>query len=339
MTKNGEKKYRFEYFRSLVALLLTAIVIVGGCSEKTDSEVPRASAFPDSVVNDEYLVRVNHHPIMGKELRVFTLMYGAGTPDSLFDRGFNLRMLDGLIDRTLIWQEAVALGIAVEDSIIHWYTRELTKAIGGPQALEDFIKSTEIERMDVEQIIRKDLIVREFLDVKISSGIQVSDSIARAYYDDNVQEFAMEDSVRARHIILRSSPQDDDSIKEQKIGTLRDLRDRILAGEDFALLAQKHSEGPSGPKGGDLGVFTRRDMVRPFSNAAFALKPGQVSDVVETNFGYHLILVEEKLPGKIFAFQEIKPQLMQQIHNYSMQIELRNHLQRSRAVAIIERNF
>jgi peptidyl-prolyl cis-trans isomerase C len=266
-------------------------------------------------------------------------MYGAGTPDSLLNKGFNLRMLDGLIDRTIIWQGAVAEGLNVEDSTVHWYTQRFIQAAGGVEQFDNFVKSAGISRVDVEQIIRKDLAVRDFLESEIYTGIQPNDSVARAYYDSNPHEFTTGDSVRARHIILRASAEDTDAVKEEKRKTLRDLRARISAGESFAELAKQFSQGPSGPRGGDLGTFTRSEMVSSFSDAAFALEPGQMSDVVETQFGYHLILVEDKMRGKKLTYEEVRTQLIQQLQQYMAQQKLQNHLQRNKAVAIIERNF
>jgi peptidyl-prolyl cis-trans isomerase C len=323
----------------LIAALSAVVQAAGGCSEETHPGIKKATAFPDSVVGGEYLAWVNHHPIKGSELRVFTLMYRAGTVDSLMDRAFNLRMLDGLIDRTLLWQEGVALGLTVDDSTTQWYIREFVKSVGGIETFDEHVEEAGITRFDVEQLIKKDLVVKNFLEINIASGTQVNDSIARIYYNARPQEFVTEDSVRARHILLRSSPGETEAEKAEKMRILRDLRDRFMAGEDFATLAREYSQGPSGPNGGDLGYFARRDMVASFSEAAFALERGRVSDVVQTEYGYHIILVVDKIPARALAYEEVRSDLMRQIEQYLVQERLRNHLQRSRAAAIIERNY
>lgn len=320
-------------------VLLVAVIAAGGCGEKKDSEQAKTGSFPDEVVETETIVWVNEVPIKGNELRTFTLLYRAGTVDSLKNRAFNLRMLEGLVDRTLMWQEANALGLAVDDSTSQWYIGEFIKSIGGTEALTELTGSLGISRYDLEQTIKKDLTVRRFLEVNIAQGILVNDSTARAYYDLNPDEFTTMDSVRARHIILRGSPGDAESVKQEKYYVLNDLRARISAGEDFADLAKEYSEGPTGPRGGDLGYFSRRDMVGPFTEAAFALKPGEVSGIVETQFGYHLIKVEDKIPARKLTFEDVKPDLIRQIQGFLLQQELQNHLQGSREVATIRRNY
>lgn len=324
----------------LMAVLLAAVLAAGaGCSKEDESGIKKATAFPDSVLNDEYLVWVNSHPIRGKNLRAFTLMYDAGTPDSLLDAGFNERMLEGLIDRTLLWLEAKSLGITVDDSTSQWFIQEFTRSVGGSAALDRLFGAAGMSLYDLEELIKQDLMVRKFIEGNIGRGIQVSDSIALAYYNENIQEFSSGDSVRARHIILRIYPSDTQDVKDEKIQKLRALRERIVAGEDFAALAREFSEGPSAADGGDLGYFSRRDMVAAFSDAAFALAPGDISDVVETVFGYHLIYVEDKKLSRTLDYEEVRNQLIAQIQGFLLGQQIQNHLQRSKSVAIIQRNY
>ncbi len=121
--------------------------------------------------------------------------------------------------------------------------------------------------------------------------------------------------------------------------TLRDLRARAVAGDDFAGLAKEYSEGPSAASGGDLGYFGRQDMVPSFSDAAFDLEPGQVSDVVVTTYGYHVIQMVDKKPARKFEYEEIAEQLKNQLQQQMLAQMLQNHLQMSRSVAIIEQNY
>jgi peptidyl-prolyl cis-trans isomerase C len=92
------------------------------------------------------------------------------------------------------------------------------------------------------------------------------------------------------------------------------LRKRLLAGEDFAQLAKDNSDCPSGKRsGGDLGWFKRGRMLKEFENAAFALKPGELSDIVETPAGYHIIKVHEKHAERVISFEEVKGDLRQDL--------------------------
>jgi len=122
--------------------------------------------------------------------------------------------------------------------------------------------------------------------------VAVTDEEMIAYYNDNAERYRLPDQRRISYVQMPIEPSEQDMavVKERAAAVLEKAR----AGEDFAALAIQYSEGPSGPTGGDLGTFTKGDMVAEFSEAAFALEPGEISDLVETTFGIHIIKVEEK---------------------------------------------
>jgi peptidyl-prolyl cis-trans isomerase D len=126
-----------------------------------------------------------------------------------------------------------------------------------------------------------------------------SDNEVKAYYDEHRDDrFTAPEEVRARHILIKLPPAADEKARAAARTKAEDVLAKVKKGADFAKLAQDVSEdaGTAG-KGGDLGLFSRGHMVPAFDTAAFALEPGAVSDVVETPFGFHIIKVEEKLPG------------------------------------------
>ena len=118
---------------------------------------------------------------------------------------------------------------------------------------------------------------------------------------------------------------------------LRRSRKNSLQGADFAETAKAQSEGPSKDQGGDLGYFGRGQMVKPFEDAAFALEPGKVSDVVETPFGYHLIRVSDKKPETVVSYDEVKERLANFLKNQKVQREMTQYVDELKASAKIER--
>ena len=134
------------------------------------------------------------------------------------------------------------------------------------------------------------------------------DRIQQAY-DDRQDEFDKPERVRARHILLRVPSAADDATKAEIRARLEVARKRIVAGEAFADVAGEVSEDGSASEGGDLGEFPRGRMVAAFEEAAFSLEPGVVSEPVETPFGLHLILVEEKLAPETISFQDARQQI------------------------------
>lgn len=141
---------------------------------------------------------------------------------------------------------------------------------------------------------------------KISQNITISDEEAKTYYEKNKNQYTRE-MVRARHILIKTV--DDNGKELTNIDQLRqkseDILKRAKAGEDFAALARQYSEDPGSKEKGGEYTFGRDEMVKEFEDAAFALKPGEISGIVETQFGYHIIKLEEKYM-KTYDFESIK---------------------------------
>ncbi|MGO9171618.1 MAG: peptidylprolyl isomerase [Rhodomicrobium sp.] len=157
-----------------------------------------------------------------------------------------------------------------------------------------------------------------FYDKKVRDA--VTEAQAKAAYDEQIAKIAPEPEVRARHILVKSEQEAKDLVKQLK------------AGADFTELAKKSSDGPSAQTGGDLGYFSRGQMVKPFEDAAFALKPGEISAPVQTEFGWHVIKVEDRRNRPVPSFDEVKDQLMASL----VQNQLKTVVQGLRGTAKVE---
>ena len=152
------------------------------------------------------------------------------------------------------------------------------------------------------------------VDRELRSTIKVSDADARKFYDENPAAAEQPEMVRASHILISTlDPVTKQQIppdkKKDKEDLIRKIRARAVAGEDFGKLAKQYSEDPgSKDKGGEY-TFPRGQMVHEFETAAFSMQTNQISDVVETQFGYHIIKLNEKIPAKKVAFDEIAPRV------------------------------
>jgi peptidyl-prolyl cis-trans isomerase D len=134
----------------------------------------------------------------------------------------------------------------------------------------------------------------------------VSPQDVQRYYDDNREQYSTPEQVQASHILLKTEGKDDAAVKKQA----EEILAKVKGGADFAELAKKVSEDTvSAAKGGDLGTFSRNDMVKEFADAAFALAPGQVSDLVKSQHGYHIIKGGEKKPATSRTLDEVRAQI------------------------------
>ena len=144
---------------------------------------------------------------------------------------------------------------------------------------------------------------------KLEQSMVVPDAELRAAYNASMDSFRMPDRVKAQHILIKTQGKSD-AEKKAALAKAEDILKQLKAGADFTQLAQKNSEDSSNaPKGGDLGWFVRGAMVAEFDKAAFAMKPGELSGIVTTEFGYHIIKVTEKESARVKPFDEVKDDL------------------------------
>ena len=321
------------YVQTALALAL-ATVLAASCSKKNN----RAAAFPDSLAAEEVIATVNDEPITGNELKV--LAYTAsGMMDSTRSPSFNITLLDQMIDRKLMAQEAKAAGVNIPDTLVTNVLDQFVRQFGGEQQVDQMLAPMGLTRDDFRNAIQRDLTIRKYVDEKITSSIVVADADIRAFYDQNPDMFAGQDSVRVSHIILLSHEGDVEQSKKDRRAQMESIRTRAVSGENFAELARQYSQDNVAQQGGDLGYFPRGMMVKPFEDAAFALKKGQISDIVETQFGLHLIKCVDKKSARPVPFEEAKARIDMMLKQRQLSTELQNRLQKSRDAAIIVRSY
>jgi len=162
---------------------------------------------------------------------------------------------------------------------------------------------------------QRDNVLANALFDELTSGIRLDEAVLRGYYDQHKPDF---ERVKARHILVRFTGSrvpvgegKKDLSEAEALAKAQNLRARIDAGEDFAAVAKAESDDPgSAPTGGDLGAFGRGQMTRPFEQTAFALPVGSVSEPVKTEFGYHLLQVQQRAAP---AFEEVQTQIQNRL--------------------------
>jgi peptidyl-prolyl cis-trans isomerase D len=144
----------------------------------------------------------------------------------------------------------------------------------------------------------------------IGDKITIEESDIQGYYDQHLPEYQVPEKRGAKHILFMASPEDSAEVHAAQKLKATEILEQANGGEDFSALAKQHSEGPSGPNGGDLGLFGRGQMVKPFEDAVFSLNEGEISEVVQTDFGYHIILLEEIQEPKIRSLEEVREEIV-----------------------------
>jgi peptidyl-prolyl cis-trans isomerase C len=220
------------------------------------------------------------------------------------------QVLDRLIGFHLLVQEAKARKVVAPPWEVDSQVDQIKKQFPSEDAFKQMLQARGVTleqlRADTAQTIAVNVMLKSELEPKIV----VAEADSKKFYEENRPRFRQEDSVHASHILIRTSEQADDAAKAKAKTQADGLLEQIKKGADFADLAKKHSQDPgSAPNGGDLGFFSKGQMVPAFEQAAFGLKPGQTSGVVETPFGYHIIRVSEVKAGRDLGYDEVKAQI------------------------------
>jgi peptidyl-prolyl cis-trans isomerase C len=210
-----------------------------------------------------------------------------------------------VVEQQLLAQEAVRTNVQPNELRLAEMMQALERQAGGREALESNLSKFGMTYDQLAGYVREIELSRSLIEKQIIPTIEVSDEEIKAFYEENPELFDAEAQVHARHIIFNAGLDADAETVAEARAKAEAARQRALAGEDFAELARELSEGPTAPKGGDLGFFTRGQTAPTFAAASFALEPGEISPVVRTDFGLHVIKVEEKRPARHLPLDEV----------------------------------
>jgi len=261
---------------------------------------------------------------------------GIWNPDAF--KKLKREALDKLVEEELLWQEAerrktVATPEEAESAVASFRSTFRT-----PQAFKSRLDRGGFTEQSYAEYVRRQISIKKLLDQEVAAArITVSDEEMRAHYDSRPDLFVEPEQVHVRHILVKAEAGTAPAVRAKA----RQKAERLLAlarkkGADFAALARKHSEDATAPGGGDLGFISRAQMVKPFEEAAFALQPGQVSGVVESFYGFHVIKAEERRGGGRIPEPEAREQIRKTLFGEKAQKVLQDMLARLQAAGRVE---
>jgi peptidyl-prolyl cis-trans isomerase C len=218
--------------------------------------------------------------------------------------------LDELVDRELLWQEAKRLGhVASRDEVDAAMSR-FRKAYADPARRRVELERGGFTEESYAEYVRRELSIRRLVARDVAPRVRVGAAEVSAFYEENRDRlFSAPPEVRARHVLVKNAP---DAAPDARAEALRRIEAVLTAargGADLGDLARRYSEDSTAAAGGDLGWFPPGWMVPAFDAAAFSLAPGELSSVVETPFGFHVVEVQERRPAIARAEEEVRDEV------------------------------
>ena len=244
--------------------------------------------------------------------------------------------LNQMVAAELLYQAAKKLDFPDLDKKVETKFDEGKSRFPTKEDFEKALKDNGITAQELKDLLRRDVVISNYIEKQVSSKITITTEQAKKFYDENLDKFKKPESVHASHILVGVDPKATAEEKQKAKQKADDLLKQIKGGADFAELAKKESTCPSAKNGGDLGDFGRGQMVKPFEDAAFGLKQGEVSGVVETQFGYHIIKSTGKTEGGTVPFDQVKGKIEEYLKGTEVQKQVMATVEELKKSAKIE---
>ncbi len=225
------------------------------------------------------------------------------------------KALDQYLAVELLYQEGRTLGLQDVDTQVEAMWSGAEKQAGSREKFEEQLAKDGLTADQAKDNIKKNIYVRAVITQKIVPAIKVEDAELLASYQANQDQYKHGEQVGARHILIKIPAKATEEDKKQAREKLEGIRRDLAAGKDFQETAKAVSDCPSKTRGGDLGYFGKGRMVPEFEKVAFGLKEGEISPVVETQFGFHVIQVYGKKAPGVTPFEEVKKQVEAKVKN------------------------
>ncbi len=329
-------------FTKICLTALASLLLVTGCT-KINGVIS---------VNDEVITRGEYNRAFNEEAKSpqFVMLGGESlkNPDSLFSLILKNQVINKLIVKKLIEQEIAKQEITVSNDEIDAKEQEIIAQLGGEEGFKNRLKQAGVSEKKLKSDIKEEIKIDKL--VEKAEKVEVTDKEVEKFYKENASKFTHPEMVRASHILIEANPETirQDIISKDKKGLLsaeqieekvqenidklkakaEEIREKAVnAPDNFEKLARENSQDPgSKDKGGDLGFFPKGQMVPEFEAVAFKIAPNQISEVVKTPYGYHIIVVTDRKKAGKDSLDEVKE-------------EIRAYLIKQKKVEVLDRMF
>lgn len=321
----------------LVAALLTCGNYAVAAEEAKKESAPSAVSAVAAAAPQGPVARVNGTTIDSIELRRAkkVMLRGQSVPPEQ-QAVLEKQAVEQLISAELLYQAAAKREIKDLDKLIDEKLKQGRARFKDEQDFKKAIKDLEMDEKDLREYTRRDILISGFVEATFVSKVVVPEAEIRAFFDKNPDKFRRDESVKASHILIGVDGKASTDEKKKAREKADKLKTELTGGADFAALAKANSTCPSSQNGGDLGFFGKGQMVAAFEKAAFALKPGETSDVVETQFGYHIIRLTDKKPAESVDYKDVKARIEEFLKGQKINEAIQKYLEDAKKTAKIE---
>lgn len=302
--------------------------------------IPTPAQAPDTkvvTVNGESLTRAE----LDKELDMITAspQFAAMPPEQAgaIRKQMESRVVDRYVSQKLLSAAAEAEKVDATDGEVDEFVTGIRGTLPEGVTLESIMEERSISMDKLRQDVGADIKIRKLLEARTKAVPSATDEQIKAYYDSNKEMFTQPESVKARHILVKTDETADEAVKAAAKAKLDGIRAKLVEGTvTFEAAATENSDCPSGKRGGDLGTFARGQMVPAFEEAAFSQEVNAIGPVIETPFGFHVVQVTEKLAAGERSIDQVREEISEQLTMQEKQTAVQDYIEALRAKAEIK---
>ncbi len=287
------------------------VLIALNCSKQEKSGSKQSASFADSTVVALVNGDAIHYSDVDRAIKQSMNQLGEDVAQFAkwqSDTALWKDALDWIVSVRLLAQEAEKLKIKADTNEVAMALNAIKRRFNTEQKFFDALTEADLSYEEYKSNLTKELTVRKLLEQQLGSLTkEITDNDALQFYNEHGNELMQSEQIRVHHILFKLTETADPEKVISVENKATRILERIRKGEDFEALARQHSEDPSSAlKGGDIGFFSRGDMIKNFEDAAFVLQVKQVSDLVRTPLGFHIIRLDERKAGQKVPFEEVK---------------------------------
>lgn len=285
---------------------------------------------PAAKVNETVITQQQLQKNIEAFMRANQLNYGGITQPAQY-KEMERQVLDELIAQELLWQEAERRGFVATSAEVDQTLVQLRKRYPSEEAYLNELKQGGFTPESYAEDLKHRISVRHLIEETLAKQISVSEAEVHEAYEANRAQLIQPEQVHARHILIKVASDADEAATNEARAKIELALKEAKEGADFAGLARKYSQDSTASKGGDLGFVPRGALVKPFEDAAFAMKAGEISEIVRTRFGFHIIKLEARQEARTLTQAEAAPRLRQYLGSQKLQEAVQEQVKSLRA--------
>ncbi|MGD0883692.1 MAG: peptidylprolyl isomerase [Thermodesulfovibrionales bacterium] len=297
---------------SRVSSSRTMVIIIGILAMALSAQAEVGKPQSDDKVAIVNGAQIDRGEFDGEVLRMQKALLGFGKPLTCSQlASVQTEVLESMIRREILYQDSRKVGIKPDEDAVAKEMKTLRQQFSNETEYKNELKRRNISEEMLRSRVEKNSAIQQYIERQFTAKITVADSDTVSYYESHTDLFKQPLQIRVSHILVQTDSKWEEARKQEARRKIEQILKSLKKGQDFAAIAREQSDGPTRTNGGDLGYIKAGQLDKQFESKVFALKTGETTDIIETDYGFHLFMVTDKKPETVLAYESVKEKIRQ----------------------------